>query len=166
VNTVVVGAAGTSAVGVPFSVTVDANVVADTNVSGAVNTDVTTTLTGPADCTIPAPVTQQDLAVLTVNTAITQVSFSVTCTQPSFHAFSASVTAVLDDTDYAAEVVTANNNGNGARAAMPSRRRPDLKIVSQTLGGFRPTVDLPGLPSKAACPATRPNTTGTAPSPG
>jgi hypothetical protein len=143
VPSVTVNSPATNAGGVAFNVTVDATVDATNDSAGPVNTDVTTSLSVPPDCTTPAPQTQQDLGVSTGGTAITQVTFSVTCSQPSFHTFTGNVTATLDDVAYN-ESNTGNNTGSGSDVTGITTSS-DLSLSSPSFSGF-PANKSAGLP--------------------
>jgi len=112
----------------PFDVTVDAT-VHNNGAFSSVNTDVQVALNLPGDCTAAGgdQVTLQDLALAVSSpAAIPAQTFSVTCSMPSFHDISATVTASIDDWD-AIESTPANNSVTSMAGTVPVTANADFK---------------------------------------
>jgi hypothetical protein len=116
VTSATVSAPAQATAGVAASVTVDSTVT-NAGPYEPVNADVTTTLTLPADCAAaggPSQTTQDTSLALSTPANISH-SFSVTCSQASFHSIGASVALVADDL-----VAIESNPVNNVRAADPA----------------------------------------------
>jgi hypothetical protein len=119
----------------PFPVTIDATVINNGPVT-PVNTDITEVLSMPPDCSAAGGGTRH-INGLSLSTAspqsVTQQSFSVTCTSPSFHNFSGTATATINDPS-AVDNQTANNT-QSAQGTTAVTGQADLSVVSSSLTG-------------------------------
>jgi hypothetical protein len=128
VPTVTVTAGGAATVGVAFNVTVDATI--GNSAASSVNVDVTATLAPPADCTAAGGNVKLvgNHTATSGSSAIPQQTYSVTCSQPSAHAFSATVSAVIDDPSFIE--ANAGNNSNPPSGANNSPQNTNVTAES------------------------------------
>jgi hypothetical protein len=129
-----------------FNVTADAT-VHNNGPTDPVNADVDVTLNLPGDCSVSGsnPVTVQDqLLTVSVATSLPQLTFSVTCTNPSFHTFTATATVIVDDVT-ATESTTGNDTLTSSNAVTAITAQSDAKVTSQSFSGI-PANKGPSLP--------------------
>ena len=143
----------TQDVGVAFTVTVSGLI---TNLSGAtpVNVDTVIALTTPSDCGGNQSFTVQDTLLAAGPAVPVSNGFSVTCTDPSFHTFDATITVVVDDVGIA-DGDASNDTSTAASAIAAIEASADLTSSVTSI------VDLGGAfgatGSSAAClPAAPP----------
>jgi hypothetical protein len=133
VSSVSVGGPPQAFANTPFNVTT--TLTAHNNGSfGPANTDLSATLTLPPDCstTDPNPATAQDVPLPVSTSTPVGVSWSVTCTNQSFHSFSASGSITVDDL-HVTDPNGANNSAQSAPAQVVVFAQADGKIVSATV---------------------------------
>lgn len=125
-----ISSAASAGLGAPFNVVVSGSVQNNGPVS-PVNADTTVTLNTPSDCTAAGgnqhSIQDQSLSVgspLAINE-----TFSVTCTSPSFHSFTATIAVVLDDPS-ASESATGNNQATSPTATTAIVATADLAVTS------------------------------------
>jgi hypothetical protein len=113
----------------PFNATVDAT-LENAGPFTPVNADAIVTLTMPADCSASGGNTfvVQDIVIDATPVDMPDANFSVTCTTGSFHSFSATVQAVVDNAG-AADPVAANDTGS-ANSNTAILATSDLQVVS------------------------------------
>jgi hypothetical protein len=92
------------------------------------------TLSVPADCTLDSgSATVQDLSLtFGTPTELPPQNFSVTCTNPSFHDFTATVTVAKDDSG-ALESNEGNNSATSASSTTAVTGRADFEVTGLTL---------------------------------
>jgi hypothetical protein len=100
---------------------------------GPANVDTTLVLTLPADCTTSSanPAVIQDTALATSAATPANASWSVTCTNPSNHSFSAMATVAIDQL----HVADSNTNNNSASDSSDTAitATTDIKVASVTV---------------------------------
>ncbi len=136
-GTTVVSPASVTA-GAPFSVTGSVT-VHNNGPTGPAIGDVSATLSAPADCTISTanPVVSAGNSLVVSTPLTVPVSWTVSCTDPSFHAFSVASSVAINPADTGHEdLASGNNSGAAGPSTTAVIANVDLKVVSQSLGGF------------------------------
>jgi hypothetical protein len=106
--------------------------IANNGPESPVNTDASVTVSLPPDCTAAGgnEITVQDTSLATGSPfTVPDQTFSVTCTQPSFHTFGASVRAILDDPGVN-QTVFGNDVANASPATSAVNATADLELQS------------------------------------
>lgn len=131
----------TADVGSAFDVTVSGSIT-NNGPAGPVNVDTAVTLNAPADCTVNGgnSRTIQDTSLDVAETApLPDQVFSVTCSTPSDHSFSASVTATLDDPALGDNVPGNNTASTQATTAVLATADVSVQSVALTTSQVTPT---------------------------
>jgi hypothetical protein len=113
-----------------------------------VNSDTTVTLNLPVDCSViganPQVVNDVVLTEGAAPTAFGPLSYTVTCTEPSSHSFTATAVIAIDDPAYL-EAATGNNTLSSAASSTNILAEADIKITSQSNGSL-PAAKCPPVP--------------------
>ena len=134
VTSVSVTSAASANIDTAFAVTVN-SVIHNNGPFSPVNTDAVLTLNLPPDCSTPIG----SIALADVNlqisaaAALPQLTFFVTCTDQSFHDFSATLTMTLDDPN-AGDPNPANNTATSGPSTTAVLRTSDLKVSGLATG--------------------------------
>jgi hypothetical protein len=139
----------------PFNVSVSGS-VHNNGPFGPANTDVRVFLNLPADCSVAGPnpvIIPQNLAV-SAATPVGPVNFSVTCTNPSFHNFTGTVSVSLPPGPF-----VDTNNGNDTTTSATTTTAilasADIAVGGGSTTSGAPTQCLPMSPPAPGC-ATAP----------
>ena len=130
VSTVTVTAPASSPINTDFDVTVDATV--HNNGPSSATVAVTITLSVPADCTGGGQTNTGPALPVSTPVNITQQLFTVNCTDPSDHAFTADVTIEVVGPLHVSDPNTANDSGSGQDTTAVSADA-DVKVQDVTL---------------------------------
>ena len=143
VTSVTTAAPGTDQpVNTAFAVTADVALRNNPGGLDPVNVDTTIELSLPSDCTIvaggdPNPVFVEDTSVSVAASplSLTQRSWQVECSSPSFHTFTTTATAVIDDA-----AIESDPTNNALTSAASSPQTPvigstDVEVTTVTAGG-------------------------------
>ena len=128
VQSVVLAAPPSANTGSPFPVTATAN-VHNNGPSGPTNIDTTFTLTLPGDCSTvsPNPTTIQNTPVGVSVVASIGPSWTVTCSNPSSHNFTATASAAIDQL-HVTDPNGANNSGTSSPRGVNILANTDVKV--------------------------------------
>jgi hypothetical protein len=134
VTSVSVTSAASANIDTPFEVTVN-SLVHNNGPFTPVNADGVLTLSLPPDCFTPVEVIVLEDATLEISVvaALPEVTFFVTCTDESFHDFSATLTMTMDDPN-AGDPNPANNTATSGTSTTAVLRTSDLKVSGVTAG--------------------------------
>jgi hypothetical protein len=133
VNAVTVNAPATADTNTPFDVTVDAD-LHNNGPDDDAPADAEITLSLPPDCTTPTnPMTVPVVLPNSVTTALPTQTFPVTCTDRSFHDFSATASLILPL--HVEDPNTGNNSLGSANATTAVFDVSDVKITVVTVAG-------------------------------
>ncbi|MFQ5472225.1 MAG: hypothetical protein ACE5FA_04985, partial [Dehalococcoidia bacterium] len=143
-SSVSVNAPASGTVDTPFDVTVAA-ALHNNGPTTSVNADTILSLTVPADCT-PTPTSQtvQNTNLASSTSTNVQSTWSVSCSNPSFHQFDGSATVSVDQL-HVTDTTPANDSGNASDTTAVSATA-DLKVTAVTLtlpGTIAAGVDFP-----------------------
>ena len=142
--------AGPIAAGTPFNVSVSGT-VHNNGPTSPVNSDVTVTLNTPADCGPSQSVVVQNLSLATsVATNVPPQNFTVTCTGPSFHDFTGTV-SVQPDQAGVVDNIQANNSMTSAVDTTIITASADFGITGASGDTNLPPQCLPQSPPAPAC---------------
>jgi len=134
VTSVSVTSAGPANINTPFGVTVN-SLVHNNGPFSPVNADGVLTLNLPPDCFTPVELIVLEDATLDISVvaALPEVTFFVTCTDESFHDFSATLTMTMDDLN-AGDPTPSNNAATSNTSTTAVLRTSDLKVSGVTAG--------------------------------
>jgi hypothetical protein len=161
VTSVTVTSPASSPINTAFNVQVDVVISHISGTAGPVPADVTVTLNLAPNCTTTSanPGTGAVL-VPAAGSATATVIFSVQCSQPSNHSFTANAVVVITSTAFE-DINAANDTGSGGPSTTAITAQSDLKITSAAFSGLPANKIWAGCPTGAEATCFPPIVVGT-----